>query len=172
MYHSAVELPFDAARRPAGATRVLCQRAFLAASVMWAAALPLAPLAASRPARGDVLFAFAYGAYTLGSLICHQIAIRSFHLGSLPLPVCARCTGIYLGAAAMSVAGVWLRPLARGTEDARMRRLRRVLLLALLPTAATVAYEWTTGVTPPNMLRFAAGAPIGAAVAWIIREVN
>jgi uncharacterized membrane protein len=30
--------------------------------------------------------------------VCHRIAERSFHVGSIPLPLCARCTGMYLGA--------------------------------------------------------------------------
>ena len=30
--------------------------------------------------------------------ICHRIAARSFTIGDRPLPLCARCTGMYLGA--------------------------------------------------------------------------
>ncbi len=30
--------------------------------------------------------------------VCHRISERSFHIGSLQLPSCARCTGMYLGA--------------------------------------------------------------------------
>ena len=32
--------------------------------------------------------------------VCHRIAARSFQIGSVPLPLCARCTGMYLGAVA------------------------------------------------------------------------
>lgn len=31
--------------------------------------------------------------------VCHRIEARSFHLGDRPLPLCSRCTGLYLGAA-------------------------------------------------------------------------
>jgi hypothetical protein len=49
------------------------------------------------------------------------------------------------------------------------RAAARVLLsLAALPSLATLVYEWTTGVMPSNALRFAAGVPIGVAVAWLI----
>lgn len=45
----------------------------------------------------------------VGYAICHRIDGRSFHLGDRSLPLCARCTGIYLGAvlgvAAMAIAG-------------------------------------------------------------------
>ena len=34
----------------------------------------------------------------VGYAVCHRIDLRSFHLGDRPLPLCARCTGMYLGA--------------------------------------------------------------------------
>jgi uncharacterized membrane protein len=34
----------------------------------------------------------------IGYAVCHRIDIRSFHLGSRALPLCARCSGMYLGA--------------------------------------------------------------------------
>ena len=34
----------------------------------------------------------------IGYAICHRIASRSFAIGDRPLPLCARCTGMYLGA--------------------------------------------------------------------------
>jgi uncharacterized membrane protein len=36
----------------------------------------------------------------IGYAVCHRIDLRSFHLGDRPLPLCARCTGMYLGALA------------------------------------------------------------------------
>lgn len=36
----------------------------------------------------------------IGYAVCHRIDARSFHLGDRPLPLCSRCTGMYLGAAA------------------------------------------------------------------------
>ena len=35
---------------------------------------------------------------SLGYAVCHRIDIRSFQLGVRQLPLCARCTGMYLGA--------------------------------------------------------------------------
>lgn len=56
-----------------------------------AAALLLGALAAWRPAapRG--------AAGLVGYAVCHQIPARSFTLAGRPLPLCARCTGTYLG---------------------------------------------------------------------------
>lgn len=33
----------------------------------------------------------------LGYAVCHQIEDRSFHFHDLQSPLCARCTGLYLG---------------------------------------------------------------------------
>jgi len=153
-------------------TAVLLRRAFLISSVAWVACLPLAARAASQSDAPTVVYGFAVASYSLGHLICHQLAARSFHLWGASLPVCARCTGIYLGAAAASVA-LHLTP-RRLTADAggAKENARLVLLIALLPTAATLVFEWSTGVTPANWIRALAGLPLGVAVAWAVGMVN
>ncbi|RME75228.1 MAG: DUF2085 domain-containing protein [Chloroflexi bacterium] len=49
--------------------------------------------------------------HLVGYAICHQIPSRTFHLNGQPLPLCARCTGIYLGAlvgiAGLTLMGRW-----------------------------------------------------------------
>ena len=52
------------------------------------------------------------------------------------------------------------------------RRARGLLVAAALPTAVTLIYEWTTGDTPSNAIRAFAGAPLGAAVAFLVVDVN
>lgn len=52
-----------------------------------------------------VLFAWIMGTPTglmgkldaVGYAICHRIDARSFQINGIPMPLCARCTGIYLG---------------------------------------------------------------------------
>ena len=162
---------------------MLLQRAFLAGSALWVAALPLAAFAASRPSAPSVVYAFALGVYAIGHVVCHQLPIRSFHLWSASLPVCARCAGIYLGAAATAIAIAVAR--RRRLAEARLVRRsakreggsakadpRAVLLLAFIPTLITLVFEWTTGVMPANWIRALAGLPLGAAVAWAIGMVN
>jgi membrane-associated HD superfamily phosphohydrolase len=34
----------------------------------------------------------------IGYAVCHRIDLRSFHMGEIQLPLCARCSGMYLGA--------------------------------------------------------------------------
>jgi uncharacterized membrane protein len=154
---------------------IVFHRALIGASIAWAAALPLATVAASRPDNGSPVYLFTLAVYGIGSVVCHQLPARSFHLWAAQMPVCARCTGIYAGAAIAAVVVLT-------SFDRRLRHdnPRMVVALAALPTAATLAYEWTTGVTPSNWIRAVAGACLGAAVAIVVllhapervREVN
>lgn len=149
---------------------VLLRRAFLVGSTVWAAAIPLAAFAASRPAGASAGYAFALAVYAVGHLVCHQLPARSFHLWAVSLPVCARCAGIYLGAA---VGAVLLRDSRVRSRANRYGGQARVLLLiACVPTAATLLFEWTTGTMPANWIRALAGLPLGVAVAWAIGMVN
>jgi len=91
------------------------------------------------------------------------------------MPVCARCAGIYAGAALAAVVSV-----VRGFQPAGARRAaidgasraRTVLLVAALPSLATLVFEWTTGQTPSNTIRAAAGVPLGAAVSWLLLRLG
>src|SRR3990172_4419420 len=79
------------------------RRAFVAASIAWAVLLPLAPFVASQPAPARFWYGLAFVVYGAGSFICHQLPARSFHSWSAQWPVCARCTGIYVGAAVTAI---------------------------------------------------------------------
>jgi uncharacterized membrane protein len=104
-------------------------------------------------------------AYAVGSMVCHQIASRSFHLGSAQMAVCARCAGIYVGlatcvAAAAINGGGW-----RFTDRWSPRH---VVLAGLAPMAATVALEWSGAWSGTNDVRFVTGLVCGAAVAGVV----
>jgi uncharacterized membrane protein len=134
-------------------------------SVAWAALLPVAPIAASQPAPAPFWYAFAFLLYGAGGLVCHQLPARSFYIGVAQMPVCARCTGIYLGVAAIAFL-VALRPAIARTR--RREHVRMLLVAAVLPTVVTLIYEWSTGHTPSNAIRAVAGAPLGAAAAFVV----
>ncbi len=151
----------------------IVRRAYLAAAPAWVALLALAPFAATRVHASALTHAFALAIYFVGSLVCHQKPERSFHAWGAQMPVCARCTGIYLGAAiGLGFAGRSRSGLERSRSNARMERgpvnERWALVLASVPTAATLLFEWATGATPSNAMRFAAGAPLGVVVSWLI----
>lgn len=154
---------------------VWLRRAFTSVSLAWAAALPLAAYVASGPSPAALPYLFALTVYLIGSAVCHQIDARSFHLFGHQLPVCARCTGVYFGAAAAVVAGPLaaarrtLAGRAAGTAHAPgfagWSGRRALLMAAAAPAAATLVFEWTTGVTPSNGTRAATGVLLGAAIA-------
>jgi uncharacterized membrane protein len=139
--------------------RTLARRALSAGEIMWTASLVAAAFAAARAHTGSISHALAMAEYAAGSLVCHQRPERSFHMWGVQLPVCARCTGIYVGAACASFA------------PARRRVLRPAILLAAaaVPALLSLVFEWTTGVTPSNVIRAATGFLIGAAVMAVLR---
>lgn len=110
--------------------------------------------------------------FAVGSLICHQRPDRSFFLYGHQLPVCARCTGLYLsglvgllGWIGVKAARGW-RPIA--IEPARAMRL---LGIAAVPTALS----WTAGVMgvwdSVNITRAVLALPLGAAAGAVVAAV-
>ena len=154
------------------------RRAFAVAAIAWAALLPLATWAASRPHPSSLSYSFAFVVYGFGSFVCHQRPERSFHLWSMQMPVCARCAGIYAGGAFAALAVLLTRRKAaaevvRPAADFDVD-IRFAFVASALPTVATLLYEWTTGRMPSGAIRGISGAVVGAMVAWIVmvRGVN
>jgi uncharacterized membrane protein len=103
--------------------------------------------------------------YLAGSFVCHQIAERSFHLAGAQLPVCARCTGLYAGAAVGLIA--WLAPQRRMS----FAQARLLLGVTAVPTMVTVATAWLGMWDPPNAVRAAFALPLGASVGAVVAAV-
>jgi hypothetical protein len=166
---------------------------FVAAALVWAVLIVAVPYLASRAHTSASAGVLILGVYGLGSLICHQLPERSYHLWAAQMPVCARCAGIYFGAACGALAstfvpamGYWksrnatdprpVRPEARSLDDrsnqkahpGSLRNARVLLGLAAVPTVVTLLYEWSTGDMPSHAMRAAAGVPIGLVVAWLV----
>ena len=100
--------------------------------------------------------------YAAGSRICHQKPDRSFHTSGVAWPVCARCSGLYLAAPFGAMAALWLgRTLTR-------RAALTFMIVAALPSAMTLTWEWVSGTMPSNGVRAVAALPLGAAVAYLI----
>jgi hypothetical protein len=167
----------------------------LAFTAAWGAAILTAPrlLAAAGESRSSHA-APDYGAdaarlvYMVGHLLCHQRPERSFHVGSMPYPLCARCTGLHLAApfgllalllwrasrhssldtpapmTSATAAGPRTRPLPSPPLSDALRRWRIALIVAAVPTIASVILEWLGG--PSGMVsRCLAALPLGATVA-------
>ena len=153
----------------------LVRRAYVIAAPGWLMMLPLAAYAATRVHAATYTHAFAFVIYGIGSLVCHQKPERSFHLWAAQLPVCARCTGIYLGAAAAALVAQAFRPAVAAQaapKGCATVSPRMVAIVSAIPTIATLVFEWTTGITPSNLVRFAAGLPLGAVVSWLVLKVR
>ena len=112
----------------------------------------------------------AASVYAVGSLVCHQLPERSFHIGAFQLPVCARCVGIYGGAAIGALVVV-----AQSTLDAHharpgaiLHRARWILVAGALPTAITVALESAGSWPTTNVVRAVAGFPLGLVAALVV----
>ena len=139
-------------------------RALRVLAMIWAVLVLAAPWLATVPAAGGAyLSASAYG---FGALVCHQRPERSFHLAGAQLPVCARCTGLYVSAA-IGILFVWAR---RPSPAVPFERWRARLLWAALPTAATLAFEGWRPSGGSGALRALSAAPLGAAAGALLAE--
>ena len=76
------------------------------------------------------------------------------------MPVCARCTGLY-------VAGAIGACLAWAGAASAPRRMRTMLLTSALPMAFTLALEWLGLWQPSNVTRAISSLPLGVTAGWI-----
>ncbi len=114
---------------------------------------------------GAILFA-------IGGVICHQRPERSFFVDAHQLPVCARCTGLYLSAAA-GLAGWVIFKAARGWRSIRLdpQGVIRVLLLSGVPTALSLASGVIGIWDGSNLARALIAIPLGATAGAIVAAV-
>jgi uncharacterized membrane protein len=108
----------------------------------------------------------------VGYAVCHRIDIRSFHLGDRQLPLCARCSGMYLGAM-LALTYQWItRPKRAGIPSWKIILPTVILvfaftidginsLLSLFPTAP-ILYQ------PQNYLRLMTGTGMGVALSILL----
>ncbi len=134
-------------------------RALVALAILWPTAAAAAVIADSRGASS----AWTHAVRLVGSRVCHQRPERSFQTAGVRWPVCARCSGLYLGGAAAAWLGLFTVP-----SLGRRRQVQWILLAAAAPTIAVWMAEWILGVPLTNTLRFAAALPLGAALAAVI----
>jgi uncharacterized membrane protein len=143
---------------------MLFARLLVLASLLWLAALVLAPLAWHSPR--PLIARSAALVYEAGSYVCHQRPERSFRVGRRVMPVCARCTGLYASAAAGGVLALLFS--VAGAEPGRARML---LGVAAVPTVATVGAEFAGWWFPSNAIRALAALPLGFCAAWVVVEL-
>jgi hypothetical protein len=93
------------------------------------------------------------------SAFCHQIEARTFCPDGRPMGLCARCTGIYLGAAAAWAGVSWLK---------RRPALLRAIEPAAYAFAALSVLLLAAGVDVANWPRFGLGLSFGLAASFAL----
>ena len=136
-------------------------RALTVAAVLGVTAVVVAPLAIT--SGQAVVSIAAAGIYAAGARVCHQRPDRCFWIHGRPMPVCARCTGLYAGAA---VAASFV--LVSGLGGLSSRRARRIAAIAALPTLITWGLEAAGLAHPSNVVRVVAALPLGFAAAGLV----
>lgn len=134
--------------------------ALLTLAVIAAAIIPATPcLAATARTAAALVYAGA-------GLVCHQRPERSFATCGRSWPVCGRCSGLYLGAAAGALLAAF--GLGRGR---RPRWWQRAIGGAALVVAASWLVEAIGLVDPGTPLRFALALPLGITISSWLGEV-
>ena len=173
-------------RQTVSAQRAWLVRGFLGAILTWMLMLLMVPLLLARDTGGRAVTTAAAGTYLVGSVVCHQRPDRSFRLWGVQMPVCARCAGLYLGAAVgalLAGAGVSMQRVAdnvreclhpdterggsRGIAGIASPALRGIVLAAAVPTGVTWVGEAVGWLPFAGGVRAVAAVPLGAAVTWV-----
>lgn len=101
--------------------------------------------------------------------VCHRIDLRSFHLGERQLPLCARCTGMYLGAMVALAFQVITARRRAGVPPKSVLALLAVMALAFVLDGANSFFSLIPGAPtlyqPQNWLRLLTGTGMGIVVA-------
>ncbi|MCX6025853.1 MAG: DUF2085 domain-containing protein [Chloroflexi bacterium] len=157
----------DAAGQPPGLSARWLRRIVVLAFIFVAAgALYLAPHGLLGAADG-----VAYA-------VCHRIELRSFHLGERALPLCARCTGTFLG---VFVGTALIIAAGRGRRSGWPRTPLILVLAALVVpwvVDGTNSYAALFGTlptlyTPHNWLRLTTGTLVGLVLpVFLLPAVN
>ena len=137
-------------------------------AVVWTALIVAAPLALhSRVAAGPATFVYA-----ASSLICHQRPERSFGIAGVQMPVCARCSGLYISGALGSILG-WSGRRRKPPQAWSTGRLQRVstgavvFAISAVPTAVTFGLEFIGFMRFSNGARALAALPLGVVAGWV-----
>ncbi|MBK5211028.1 MAG: DUF2085 domain-containing protein [Coriobacteriia bacterium] len=113
------------------------------------------------------MHAFLNYIFLVGSGLCHQIPARSLFFNGVQLPLCARCTGIYVGfiVAFLILAFAYRSANRRGGLSWFYYPVGVVLILPMIYDgfSSYLGFRSTT-----NGLRLVTGAAFGAALAPII----
>ncbi len=108
----------------------------------------------------------------IGYAVCHRIDLRSYHIGERPLPLCARCTGMYLGAIVGLVFQSIVGKRCSGTPPKRIIGVLVVIALLFamdgINSYLTLFPGFPHLYTPHNTLRLISGTGMGLVIAAML----
>jgi len=96
-------------------------------------------------------------AYLLFDPFCHQLSDRSFHMGGVPLAVCARCAGVYLGLFTGGLIFMVFR-----------KPMPKYLLLPMALLALDGLINFAGVINTPALVRFSVGLCAGVSGGWLL----
>ena len=105
--------------------------------------------------------------YAVGDRVCHQRPERSFAVGGTPMPVCARCSGLYLSGTLGALLGLAWSLSSRGRHTDTAARWRWALVASAVPTGLSWLAEVTTLAEPSMLVRALCAVPLGVVTGWI-----
>lgn len=119
-------------------------------------------------------------AEAIGYAVCHRLSERSFHIGERQLPLCARCSGMYLGAVVGLLYQLWRAPRRSAMPHWSVFAVLGILAaafaidgvnsyLALVKGSYPAALERIRNLYQPNnTLRLLTGSGLGLGLAAIL----
>jgi len=110
--------------------------------------------------------------FAVGSVICHQRPERSFFVDGHQLPVCARCTGLYLSGVVGLLGWVVFKIVRRWHALViEPRRALAVVLIAAVPTVVSVASGSLGMADGTNLWRAMLAVPLGISAGAVVAAV-
>jgi uncharacterized membrane protein len=109
--------------------------------------------------------------FSVGTVICHQLPERSFFWAGQPLPVCARCTGLYVSGALGVVAWIAIRVARRRPIAIDPGVALRLLAIVSVPTAVSLVGGMAGLWDGSNVTRAWLAVPLGGIAGAIVAAV-
>lgn len=111
---------------------------------------------------------------SVGYAVCHRIVVRSFLIGERSFPVCARCSGMYLGSL-VTMAFLALRSPRAGMPPRKILVVLGLLVLAFAVDGVNSYLHFFPSAPglyqPSNLLRLFTGTGIGLGIGSVLVPV-
>jgi len=105
----------------------------------------------------------------IGYAVCHRIDSRSLHIGARQMPLCVRCSGMYLGAILGLCFQAWICPRRSGTPPVSILVMLGIFIAAFVIDGLNSFFSLLPGFPalyePQHWLRILTGSGMGLVIA-------